>query len=264
MRVKKPHIEPQIGLKINSLTILGFCRFNGKKGVICKCDCGNTIETLFSSVKYQLKTSCGCVYRLNLDGQRFGKLVVKQTLPSNNLGKTYVLCQCDCGVEKTLDASAVKRGSYQSCGCNRTPSTTKQYRNHPLYDVWKGMKARCKNKNHSSWDIYGGKGVQVCELWDNSFKSFYDWCIENGWKEGLQIDKDIIPNEMGIPALLYSPEYCKIVSRKENVRESEHTKLTIEIVKEIRSSNLKHSGLAKKYSVHISTIQRVKSNKLWL
>lgn len=40
--------------------------------------------------------------------------------------------------------------------------------------------------------------------------------MANGWKKGLHIDKDIIPKKLGIPAKIYSPEMCSIVTRKEN------------------------------------------------
>lgn len=83
---------------------------------------------------------------------------------------------------------------------------------HPLYSVWTDMKKRCYNKKAKSYPSYGKKGVVVCDLWVNSFKSFYDWALSNGWKEGLEIDKDTKGNGM-----VYSPDTCSIVTRKENM-----------------------------------------------
>lgn len=40
-------------------------------------------------------------------------------------------------------------------------------RTHPLYERWKGMRARCGNPNHPSWDRYGGRGIRVCARWDD-------------------------------------------------------------------------------------------------
>ena len=51
----------------------------------------------------------------------------------------------------------------------------------------------------------------VSDEWKNDFKSFYDWCMANGWRRGLEIDKDIKGN-----GLIYSSEMCCIVTRKEN------------------------------------------------
>jgi hypothetical protein len=45
---------------------------------------------------------------------------------------------------------------------------------------------------------------------------FIEWGIANGWKPGLEIDKDIKAKELGVEPLLYSPERCKFVTVKEN------------------------------------------------
>lgn len=57
----------------------------------------------------------------------------------------------------------------------------------------------------------------MCDEWRNSFKSFYDWCILNGWSSGLQIDKDAKSDKLGIIPI-YSPDTCTIMSGKENSR----------------------------------------------
>jgi hypothetical protein len=44
-------------------------------------------------------------------------------------------------------------------------------RSHPLYERWKGMRARCGNPAHPSWDRYGGRGIRVCQRWDD-FEAF--------------------------------------------------------------------------------------------
>lgn len=200
--------------------------------------------------------------RLDLVGQRFGMLLVVEKMPTDNIS-TKFLCKCDCGNEKVVVGSELNRGNWKSCGCNRTPRTTFQYRDHPLYDVWKGMKARCRDKKHRGYSIYGGAGVKVCELWQNDFISFYNWSIKNGYKEGLQLDKDIIPKKLGIPALLYSPEMCSWVTAAENSHAKDVLKLNDNIIKEIRASNLKRVELSKKYGVNVSTIDRVKNHKIW-
>lgn len=134
----------------------------------------------------------------------------------------------------------------------------KMYRDHPLYDVWKGMKARCNNPRHKSYSIYGGKGILVCKDWENDFISFYDWSISNGYEIGMQIDKDIKGN-----GLIYSPETCCWVSQKINNQTKSNVKLTQEIANEIRSSSKKNTELAIIYGVHSSTIGKIKNNKKW-
>jgi len=89
---------------------------------------------------------------------------------------------------------------------------------HPLYRIWAAIKSRCYNPNDLSYKRYGGKGVKMCDEWLLDVKTFYDWCIANGWEKGLQIDKDIKAKQKGIEALMYSPEFCSIVTQQENIK----------------------------------------------
>jgi hypothetical protein len=199
--------------------------------------------------------------RLDLVGQRFGMLLVKLKIKSDNKA-TRFLCLCDCGKTKVIVGSELKRGNNKSCGCNRTPRTTYEYRDHPLYDVWKGMKARCKSEKHISRKNYLDKGVKVCDLWENDFISFYDWAIENGWQDGLQLDKDIKSRQLGVDAL-YSPETCMWVTPAKNSQNRTGVKLNEEAVKEIRNSPLRRVELSRKYNLNVSTIDKIKQNKIW-
>lgn len=40
-------------------------------------------------------------------------------------------------------------------------------RKHPLYERWKGMRARCNNPGHEMYHRYGGRGIAVCKRWDD-------------------------------------------------------------------------------------------------
>ena len=86
-----------------------------------------------------------------------------------------------------------------------------------LNKIWERMISRCYNPSHQKYKFYGGIGVKVCAAWKKSFDSFYNWAVSNGWKDGLQIDKDI--NGTG---KLYSPKNCRWVTRKENGRARKH------------------------------------------
>lgn len=55
--------------------------------------------------------------------------------------------------------------------------------NTRLYRVWKGMRERCYSKNHIGYKFYGGRGITVCEEWKNSYETFRDWALENGYDE---------------------------------------------------------------------------------
>jgi hypothetical protein len=82
-----------------------------------------------------------------------------------------------------------------------------------LYNVWNNIKRRCYTKTNPSYKYYGGCGVKMCEEWRKSFKSFYEWALNNGYNENAPkgectIDRiDCKGN--------YEPSNCRWVSMKE-------------------------------------------------
>ena len=74
-----------------------------------------------------------------------------------------------------------------------------------LHGVWNGMKQRCVNPKHNAYKNYGGRGITVCEEWQE-FLPFYKWCMDNGYKEGLTLDR--VDNSKG-----YMPSNCRFVDR---------------------------------------------------
>lgn len=221
-----------VGKKYGRLTILHRIDSKAKHlKVLVKCECGLEKITDWQSLKNGSTKSCGCLRNEILAANRkliptIGAKYNRWTIVKESdmvCGDTYVLAQCDCGIERLLSLSAIICGGSKSCGCLRRERTsikksTHRLCKHPLYSVWNGIKDRCRNPNSNISQYYVDIGVTVCDEWDADFKVFYDWCMTNGWEKGLQIDKDIIPKKLGIPALIYSPEMCSIVTPKENSR----------------------------------------------
>lgn len=119
--------------------------------------------------------------------------------------------RCVCGNKFIAQVYKVKTFETRSCGCAYINCYKKHgLKNHKLYGVWSSMKARCYNKNTAQYKDYGGRGVVVCEEWIDSFIVFYDWAIMNGWKEGMQLDKDLSGSKM------YSPKTCIFITPKKN------------------------------------------------
>lgn len=106
------------------------------------------------------------------------------------------------------------------------PRLGRHSRTTPLAAVWVSMLHRCNSPINSRYANYGGRGVTVCAEWTNDFDSFADWALSNGWKQGLQIDKDILCKKLGINPPIYSPTTCSIVTRKKNIYNSSSLKKT--------------------------------------
>lgn len=125
---------------------------------------------------------------------------------------------CDCGNFLIVAAEDFKYGAVRSCGCLQKERQGKQWFGvEPLIPElktrYRSMVNRCYNSKQKSYKRYGARGVRVCDDWLNSYKSFLEWSLSNGWKSGLCLDKDILGN-----GLFYSPTTCKWVSTTENVR----------------------------------------------
>ena len=134
--------------------------------------------------------------RFELAGKVFGKLTV---LEFSSMGNDYTsrwLCQCECGKQKIIIGKCLVRGSTRSCGCmqgGRSGLYGAVFRSHgmtntPLYSAWIGIKMRCHNPNNQDYRIYGGRGIEVCEHWRNSFEAFQrDMGLT--WQAGLTLDR---------------------------------------------------------------------------
>lgn len=118
-------------------------------------------------------------------GKRYGHLTI---IGYEN--KKFI-CRCDCGGECRAKPSYLFNGKMKTCGYN-CPHHQEQYDRRSkerLYSVWHGMIDRCYNPNSTGYKTYGGRGITVCDEWKNDFWAFNRWGIENGYQEGLSIDR---------------------------------------------------------------------------
>lgn len=114
----------------------------------------------------------------DISGQRFGKLAVLSRHGATTDRKATWLVRCDCGSEVVRIGRLLRDGSTTSCGCARREKLSNRNEKHGLshvaeYDVWKGMHTRCTNPSRDGWHNYGGRGISVCERWDD-FAAFYE------------------------------------------------------------------------------------------
>jgi hypothetical protein len=137
---------------------------------------------------------------------------------------------------------------------------------HPLYMKRYVIMNRCYKASSKDFKNYQGKGISVFEQWRTSAYSFYKWCLENGWKRGLQIDR-IDPNGN------YEPNNCQFLTPsehgKKNYDQSSRIgspKLSIEEVCEIREllKTIPVKDLASRFKVCKTTIRNIRSGKSWI
>ena len=170
-------------------------------------------------IKYICKQTCKeavdhgrvcnfCKHDVDLEGKRFGKLVVIRRMADRKTGETQWECQCDCGKKTIKPQSRLKRKLTRSCGCfsnefRRTKQRLRPYEslyNSMLYSTIKYMGRTCDITYEDFVTFtktkechYCGKSVGWMEYYQHGKKS----C------SGYNLDR--IDNEKG-----YSNENCVV------------------------------------------------------
>lgn len=142
-------------------------------------------------------------------GKKYGRLtVLYETEEKQGTNKIW-MCKCDCGSVVKVNTGRLGKTTF-SCGCYRTDKIrTHNMSNTRIYNIWILMKRRCNNPNVSGYENYGGRGIKVCDEWEE-FEPFYSWAMDNGYSDDLSIDR--VDNDGD-----YNPSNCRWATNTEQV-----------------------------------------------
>jgi hypothetical protein len=139
---------------------------------------------------------------VDITGQRFNRwTVLTQSLTKN--GRATWLCRCECGTEKVVEGSALRRGKSGSCGCLANELIAERLikhncQKHPLYNIWLAARQRTINRNSKDYPRYGGRGIKMHPRWENNVESFVKYLLSAlGPKPTPQHSLDRIDNDQG-------------------------------------------------------------------
>ena len=156
-------------------------------------------------------------------GQKFSRLTVtsyagRYAKGNSNRKEHYYNCKCDCGNESNeVMRRNITNGKINSCGCLHKEGLANRVKTHGLsdhriYQIYYGMKKRCFNEDSRDYIYYGAKGVSICDEWlgESGFTNFYNWSINNGYKDELTIERINVEGD-------YEPSNCTWTTMKEQV-----------------------------------------------
>lgn len=90
-----------------------------------------------------------------------------------------------CGHEKYSHYGSFSGPKSKAIVCTHIKANGKhveptKWENKRIGNIFRGMKARCYNKNDKNYKHYGEKGIYICDEWMNDPKSFEKWSMVNG------------------------------------------------------------------------------------
>ena len=134
----------------------------------------------------------------DLSGKKFGYLTVLKRAGSTatKSKRAMWLVRCVCGKEyKAIGQNLTNpnRPGVKSCGCRRGEAILSVTGSHGMtktrqYSTWINMRSRCRNPKDKDYPNYGGRGIEVCDRWYDSFINFWE-DMKDGYQDHLMIER---------------------------------------------------------------------------
>ena len=80
-----------------------------------------------------------------------------------------------------------------------------------LYSLWCGMRSRCNYKGNIHYKNYGGRGIKVCDEWNN-YWNFREWAYSNGYNKTAKRGECTL-DRINVNGN-YEPSNCRFVDNK--------------------------------------------------
>lgn len=165
-------------------------------------------------------------------GTRFGRLTVIGRDLCDASGHGRSRCLCDCGREHVSQNCSLLNGRIRSCGCLRDDIArviarivhtrhgfARQGKESLTWNSWRMMRVRCNWSKYSKWKDYGGRGIKVCERWQNSFEAFLQ---DMGERPGPEYSIDRIDTNGN-----YEPGNCRWATQITQQRNRRNVRINI-------------------------------------
>ena len=192
---RRENIEVELapGMQIGHLTLIELSAepIGGMRRWLVECDCTKTKYVRPGDLRSGRTQSCGHAKPGRapsvFPGNRYGRLRVIAEEPHRGPHNKRVFeCLCDCKttVHNVL-GNLLQSGHTRSCGClhadsakemgvrNRVHGHASEGERSPTYKSWSSIFGRCLNPNHKDYPNYGGRGITICDRWNNRVGGSY-------------------------------------------------------------------------------------------
>lgn len=257
-----------VGLKFGKLAVIAKMGKTTNNSILweCECECSRRIKVVTADLNRGKAKSCGvCVKRATTNGKVnngdvFGRWTIVEANYACREGNAYSLCECSCGNKKEVLTSRLVKGTSMSCGCLQKEKIANRSTIHGdyltrLYRIWSGMRQRCINPNTNSFKNYGGRGIKVCEEWED-YLAFKRWALNNGYSDSLTIERKDVNGNYAPDNVIFVSSFDQHSNRRDNVFIT-YGDTFYTIAQLSRKVNIPASTLGKWYKKSNATIERL-------